>query len=321
MRWPQVMLLGPPFWQKTCADILKQINVGTSSYEETLSASRQGSFGQRWIQAAGRLSSGPFRRSEAIHSLTPTSAQWLYGAARMLGKRVFLHWIGSDVLKLGQLLRQNPQRWLSFYRHVAQAHFADSPELADELADLGLQAELFRLLPSSIVPQDPLACPFPEKPGVLFYWSSQRREFYGGAVADGLIRAFPDVAFYVVGSDGVGEFQANNLTYLGKVSNMEDAYRKISVFIRMPEHDSLSAMVLECLARGRFVIYSKPFPHTQMARTLEEARGALRRCLDEPAPNIEGATFVLEHFTADQEAQRIRSVYHRALGFITSEGS
>ena len=67
----------------------------------------------------------------------------------------------------------------------------------------------------------------------------------------------------IFGIEGHGE--AANLTYLGRQKDMDAVYRRVSVFIRIPERDSLSAMVLEMLARQRWVIYNKRMPHVDFA--------------------------------------------------------
>jgi hypothetical protein len=153
----------------------------------------------------------------------------------------------------------------------------------------------------------------PEKPAVLSYWSPERRTFYGGEIVDALADEFPDVPFLVVGTDGRDEPQHPNMTYLGLLGSLEEVYRQVGVLVRLPEHDSLSAMVLEMLGRGRQVIYNRPFPHTELATNLAEAREALRRCLSQPGKNEAGQAYVRGHFSPQAEVERIAPMYQRLL--------
>jgi hypothetical protein len=221
------------------------------------------------------------------------------------------------VLALSKAVAAGNREPLEFLQAIADFHFADSPEIAAELERLGLSAEVFRLLPAGVEARE---VPMPEKPAVLAYWSRDHREFYRGDIVDALAEEFKDITFYVAGSDAAGQPQHRNMQYLGWVPSLEEVYSKTSILIRMPEHDSLSAMVLEMLARGRWVIYSKPFPHTETATNLDEAREALRRCLARQGPNREGQDYVRQNFSPSHEAKRIAPIYSRILHEGDPEG-
>lgn len=239
----------------------------------------------------------------AVHVVYPPGSVGLLKMSRWLGLPVFLHWIGTDVLTLDRARGE-------YYRHVARAHYADSLTLIEELRSFGIDAHLFRLLPARI---DAEILPMPTKPAVLAYWPAGRRKFYGGEILDGLATAFPTVQFYVCGSAGDGEPQSPNVTYLGYVADVEPLYRNCSILLRLPEHDSLSAMVLEMLARGRWVIYKSEFPHTERAHDLSTACEAMRRCLGRAGCNERGHAYVREHFSPAAEARRVGVVYRALL--------
>jgi len=270
----------------------------------------------RWCRPLRRLSyvlGRPFRKAAAIHCVSPLASRDTCRIGRLLGKRLILHWIGTDVMRLYRELAELGDRKAKHWcHHLPQAHFADSPELIEELASAGIKAELFRLLPDSIMPAE--ETPLPDRPAVLAQWSPLRRKFYGGEIVDGLAREFPDLQFYVVGSTGQGEPQHPNMRYLGRLDSLEGIYKRVSVLVRIPKHDSLSAMVLEMLARGRWVIYNKPFPHTELASNLHEARAALRKCLARSGPNITGRDYVRDSFSPITECDRVAPIYRTALG-------
>ncbi|HUU31233.1 MAG TPA: hypothetical protein VMY69_03945 [Phycisphaerae bacterium] len=305
----KILVTGYPYWAGVAAGLLRRAGFEAAVWRtepDEVPALLRWNRALRWLFHFLRPS---FRAARALHVAGATTSTTLLWLVRRLGKRIILHWVGSDVLQLQRSAAGNGKR-LRFCRKVAAAHFADSPELVAELAEMGIRAEVFRLLPETVEPRD---VPMPPKPAVLAYWSPGRRTFYRGEIVDALADEFADVMFYVVGSDGAAEPQHPNMTYLGRLESLEEVYGRVSVLLRMPEHDSLSAMVLEMLGRGRWVIYSKPFPHTEMAATLDEAREALRRCLARAGKNEAGQAYVRENFSPQAEAQRIAPIYRRLL--------
>jgi hypothetical protein len=259
-----------------------------------------------------RLCQEPIRESGIIHCIIPTGFRRLFlRSLRVCGKKLVFHWIGTDVQTLLTYAKDGRNRLLAFYRRAASVHFADSPKLIDELDSVGIKAKLFRLLPSHVLGD---LLPLPPKHAVLTYWAPARRKFYGGDIVDSLAREFGDVDFYVAGSDGAEETRLPNLHYLGFVENMEDVYKKVGILLRISEHDSLSAMVLEMLSRGRRVICNQEFPHTHFASNLDEARKSLKECLELTSANLDGRKFVREHFNPSEEARRAAMIYREVLG-------
>ena len=105
-----------------------------------------------------------------------------------------------------------------------------------------------------------------------------------------------------------------NVCFLGRLPNLADIYPQVSVYLRLVEHDSLSAMVLEALARGRYVIYSKDLPFTETAGSFDEAHEALARLLARKRPNEAGAEYVRKHYRLDEQAEKLRRLYDRWIG-------
>lgn len=254
----------------------------------------------RWALGAGR-------RYAAIHHVMGCS-QWRTSLAMMLtGRPVVWHWIGSDVLGY----RQSLGSWAGWVNRRAArmrrcVHLADSPELAGELRELGIDSEVVRLLPDAVEAEIE---PLPEQFSVLSYWNDKRLKFYGGEIILRLAEALPDVPFRIVGAKGEGVEASANVAFLGYVDDLSEIYRQSTVFLRMPEHDSLSAMVLEALARGRHVIYNKPFPGCVTATNYEEALTALRRLREQGELNREGSERVKREFSCDREAEKLGEVY------------
>lgn len=306
----KILVTGNMDWVETIATMLRRARFDAMMWKpraETVPWVIRWCRPLRWM---AHLFGEPFRSARVIHMVGGTGSSVFLRIARFLGKRIVLHWVGTDVLGLREEVSKGNRRRLKAFAALKAVHFADSPEIAAELGEVGVKAEVFRVLPDSIVPRD---LPMPPKSAVLSYWSRDRRAFYGGDIVGALAKEFPEVVFYVVGTLGTGEPQHPNVKYLGRLDSLEDLYGEISILIRVPKHDSLSVMVLEALARGRWVIYSKLFPHTELAKTLDEARAALRKCLAKSGWNEAGRQYVRDHFCPQAEALRIGPIYRRVL--------
>ena len=90
---------------------------------------------------------------------------------------------------------------------------------------------------------------------------------------------------------------------------LHELYRKISILIRITEHDGLPVMMLEMLGRGRWVIYSNVYPHTEYATNLETARLTLQRCLSKTGVNQDGINHIKANFSPEKQYAHIKSIY------------
>jgi len=257
------------------------------------------------------LSVASFLRANVAHGVF-VRLSWarFFRGARRLRKRTVAHWIGSDLMDLrGYALRHKRlPAWIDEYVDV---HLADSPAIQEELAELGIEARVIRLLPRSVEAD---VLPLPDEPAVLSYWQDFRPEFYGASLVLALARRLPELRFYVVGATGKGlQDVPANVTFLGEVRDMEAIYPKVSALFRFVQHDSVSAMVLETLARGRYVLYSHRFPHTFQVTGLEDAAQHLEQLCKTRQPNHEGASYVRQHFSWRGEIDKLRGIYHELL--------
>ena len=246
---------------------------------------------------------GRWKHFDIIHHISGTNWWWGISLA-MARKRIVWHWVGSDVLSFSQM-RDAHYSWRAIltchaaYRW-AYAHLADSPKLAEELHNLGIKAGTVRLLPISIEAEIE---PLPQKFSVLGYWLDGRRDFYGGGITLQLAREFSDIEFKIAGTTGEGQPTPPNVKFLGFRDNMSEIYSQASALIRIPVHDSLSVMVLEMLARGRYVIYNKELPGCHFATNLAQARAALLEIKQKSEPNKLGAEEVKNNFSLDKQSR------------------
>lgn len=241
----------------------------------------------------------------------PIVPRSVFDACRFFGKPIVKHWLGSDTMRLHD---PNVQRQSS---SKVVTNWADAPWLVDELKAAGIDGQTVGLSPISLTAD----LPFPPPPlRVLWFLPEDRFEFYGGQMALAVARALPDVKFVFVGSERRGRPAPPNVEYVGFLDEIDDAYAKTHVLVRMADHDGLSQMVLEALNHGRYVIWNYPFPGTLKAASEGDvvahltalARRAAEGGLDY---NVAGRTSVrtgyLGEVIADHICQGISAVAKR----------
>lgn len=295
----RVAVIGVAQWTGTAAELLRRAGLSVEVVRMTGLV--------RWAWGTAR------REFDAIHHVGGLYSWRVSLALRMLGKPTVWHWLGSDVLGYRDTNRHGWRGWVNRWagRSARMVHLADSPQLQAELTDLGILSHVVRLLPQQIEAQ---VLDLPARFAALSYWSDSRYRFYRGDWVMELARRFPEVPFRIVGAEGTEVDAPPNVRFLGFVQDIEPVYRESTVFLRLPEHDSLSAMVLEMLARGRYVIYNQPLEHCHLVSTCEEAAAAMAEIRRYAEPNRAGADMVRRRFSLDHEAAVLKSVYAELCG-------
>jgi hypothetical protein len=213
-------------------------------------------------------------------------AAWM----RRRGKPIAVVWAGSDVVEIRDAPDQIARARLQGYRHAAC-----SAELARELCDLGIPATELRLVVAERhVPPPPL----PSRFSVLGYCPAAREDLYGVDILLELTRRLPHVHFDIIG--GYRGTPSPNVTYHGWVENIAAAVDAATVIVRPTRHDGMPLMVLEALARGRYVVWSR-----SLAGVMQGA----------------GADEIAAHLEALEAAHRAGTLGPNEAGFRTIEES
>ncbi|WP_166259501.1 glycosyltransferase family 4 protein [Marinobacter salicampi] len=213
--------------------------------------------------------------------------------AKLLGCAVVRWWVGTDVLNC--LASEETMSAARAVDHAVDLNIAVSPHLVTELRDIGIKAEY---VPSLCDLKEIESAPAAELPkGVLTYLPTKRRTFYGEEVLINAVEANPDLQFYVVGDESHSLQHYPNVTSLGWVDNLEHVWPEVGVLLRITKHDGMPRMVLEALARSRYVIYSEPFKGCWFARAPEEVSEHLEYFKSLKTLNRIGPT-ITHHFSA-----------------------
>jgi len=197
----------------------------------------------------------------------------------------------------------------TYQRFYSGFHLAEASNLKRELHSVGIYA---RTQPQGMRSFEGVEIPpLPEKPSVLTMLPAQRFEFYGGNEVLEMAAAAPDIRWLIVANDGKGLPNMPNVEYLGTLRDMDSVFRRTTVLVRLTKHDGLSKIVLEALAKGRYVVWSHPMPHCRLARTADAALREVRAAIALDSPNLQGAAYVRKEFDVRSHAQRLCTIYER----------
>jgi len=227
--------------------------------------------------------------------------------ARALGTPLIRWWVGTDVLNA----LQDPEiaEWARrLDRHVSQ-NVAVAQHLKEELAQIGIQASVIPLAQQSLDCHGDVEWDQRLAQSVLVYFPNSREDFYGSEILDTLIQSHTNLTFYLTANDGQRYSHCENVVALGWVEDIEQIYRKVGCLLRLTKHDGCPRMVLEALARGKYVVYSWPFEGCILARTLAEADAALMSVAGKTSMNYQGIEAIRRSFRPEE-------VFTKAAGVI-----
>lgn len=201
-------------------------------------------------------------------------------------------WVGTDVLNV--ITREEVQESALRLDRIVSANVAVASHLVDELASVGIHAQLVpSVLDPDLIGHEVAEWNDEIKP-VLLYMPGGRKEFFGLSVIEPVIAANPDIKFIVIADDTHALTSHPNVESLGWVSDMSHIYSRAGCVLRITAHDGLPRMLMEALLRGLYGIYSWPFQGCWEARTQDEIETALSRYRATTKPNSDGRTAMLE---------------------------
>ena len=251
---------------------------------------------------------------QICHFLWGDNPPAYYILPKLLGKKVVIHWVGTDALRAATAkkltARQRFYRFLAY--RMADLHLAVSQPLASELRPLGIKAQVIPLVP------DPPAIdysklPWPSDNRVCVYLPEARQEFYGASTVWQLAAAMPDVRFLIVAHSGKNAPQLPNIEYLGYINNMETVWKQVKVYLRLTQHDGMPQSLIEALSRGRYVIWSGRHIHCYHPNSFEGVQESLDLSLAHTQPNSAGAAYALRQYNPTALAVALKEHYERIL--------
>lgn len=228
--------------------------------------------------------------------------------AKLIGKKVITHWIGTDVLNAisGEV---------GFLGHsLVDHHFSCYEPLKKELQLIGIQSTVLPIVPFNM---NLTIGKMPDTHGVMIYMPENRLEHYGYSELCYVFEQFPNLQFHIVANSGEGAIfeKYRNVTAHGwlDMEAMEELYEKISIVIRFIKHDGLSMSVIEGLIKGKKVIWNNRYHGVVYAETKEAICNELKEILKiSPYTDIDVSNYVKDVLSKE----KIRHVFEETIDRI-----
>lgn len=232
-----------------------------------------------------------FRNTDVVYRVYSPAHLPFMMLAKLMRAPVVIHWIGSDVLSA----TDNP----ILYRKIASQaalNITCYEELQNELADVGIAAEVIPIVPFNLNLE---IAKMPERHSVIVYLPKGREELYGLDTILEVASSLPDLEFNIVANDSTLFDKYPNIKALGTLSpeQMEKLYDQVSIVLRNTKHDGLSMSVIEGLAKGKHVIWNHAFEGSTFADTPTEIYEAIKEIIqDTPKPNSFGHQYIKDNY-------------------------
>jgi len=300
----QILIMGLPYFAQRLAKVIASDDWMPTVYTESSALMMRQKL-RRALMLLRALS-----QDVAYQVGGPTFDKRIKAIFRTLHRPAVLHWVGSDV----SAVREIPQRML-IEEMAGIIHWVDAPWLQSELNSIGIAATV---LPSFAI-DDQGAAPFSrEHLEVLLYLPDSRWQFYSGDALTGMAASMPTIEFTIVGSKGQNRPQAANIHYCGWVKGLSQYYDNSHVFVRLPEHDGLSAMVVEALAHARHVLWNHELRGVTLTTDVDQVRMRLSqldalRATGELQLNHAGREYALQNFSSRAVGDVLRHSFRELL--------
>ncbi len=249
------------------------------------------------------------RKIDLLHGFFFHSSWPWFIKAKLLRKKTVCYWIGSDTLLATKNYIRKIQ--LRFVNLFIDRHVVVSGRLKEELQDVGIKSEVLEFGPKVKIEN----IEYPEKFSVLAYCVKDAEELYGLDKVLHLANRFPGIEFYIVGMDLPDSEKYEilpNVTYCGYV-DMDTIWPKITLLIRMTLHDGYPRMIVEALAKGRYVIHNYPLSGVIYCQNTDQAEEKIITLIDIREKNQDGQKLVEKKLSFDSFVERNLELYEDIL--------
>ena len=229
---------------------------------------------------------------------------WFF-IGKLAKKKTLCHWVGSDSLLAIKNKKRRIQTKL-FSRYV-DIHVAVSERIKEELSEIGYESIV--LFHGSDIEPEHMA--LPKKHAALIYFTEDREKLYGLKRIIAISKIFTEIDYYFIGHFDTERYSElypqKNLHFLGFV-NLEELWPKITVVIRMTEHDGFPKTMVEAYSKGRYAIHNYPLPGVIHCQTDDDVIRELKKIVDENQINKDGIKLFEEQFHFDKFLKKFEEI-------------
>lgn len=243
------------------------------------------------------------RKYDYIHSFWARNSYNDIISCRLTGTKFINHYIGSDALRV-QNGSEKTKRKAEYVHKRSFKTLAVSQHLIRELEHNNIKG--VKLLEPFYYEETELKknISLPAEKTVLTYIPEGKEDFYGYDFILEAAAAFPGHKFIVLGNSGNDLAKKENIRFTGWVDNVDGYINECFVYIRNTKHDGLPNLVLKSLLKGRHVLYSQPFMHTNKVTT-----GDLANILGSDRMNTDGRDYMIENYSKDRFIKKFAELY------------
>jgi hypothetical protein len=244
--------------------------------------------------------------ADCIYSIGGNTKSISLLIARILKKKIIMHWVGTDVLLASKRIREG--RYINYGLVHNSIHLCDSDWLRSELHSIGIEAkQMYLPCFENMISSPP---PLPKQFSILSYVGKGREKFYGFDKLISVAKRFPQILVRITKINGYSEELPANMKLIGHVDDMLEEMRNCTVFLRLPEHDGMAMSVLEALSLGRYVAYSYDYPGVIKIEKDEDLFSFIEKLYqkysrNELEINYEGYNFVRDNLNSEKVANNL----------------
>jgi hypothetical protein len=194
--------------------------------------------------------------------------------------------------------------------------FSISESIKDELNKNSIKSNLvplfFPLKKISKIEHDS----YPKSHAILYYLVENQEQFYGVEYLELLATRFENTEFYLIGNSKLIFDNKNilNLGYLNE-SSLDELFKRITVYIRITEHDGLSQLILKSLSLGKIVITNTIHPFVNLFDPLLQTDSDLIEMfsdivIKEPVMNYSAIDYINKYYDYSEQFNRYKSAFN-----------
>ena len=220
--------------------------------------------------------------------------------ACLFGKKVIVHWIGTDVLNLHNFKIRLLYKTLL---NGVDINLCGAVWLKKELKTFEINAKYIPLITKDVSLKLEKN---PKKHAVLCYVPKGRETFYGFNKIKKIAKRHPFIPFFIVPYEKENHNYFKNIRFLGRIKpkDMNSLYSKITVLLRPTQHDGLSMMILEALGKGKQVCWTYG-KYISGCNSINDVDKILKK---KPKLNKKGSKYVKEKFNKKKIISEIEKV-------------
>ncbi|WP_061007842.1 glycosyltransferase [Vibrio sp. CUB2] len=218
----------------------------------------------------------------------------------LLRRKVYIEWIGSDVIDLRKFYSKCRARLIS----KLATNLCECDWIQRELRELSVDSKVGPYITfSSLFNTEKEKETLPGKLIVTTYAPKGNERLYNLDLIIDTFKGQSDMELNVVAHDGENFDKSDSVKFHGWLdkSDLNNLYDNTDVFVRMTSHDGLSYSVLEAMSRKMQVIFTYDYPNTNRVSTKDDLAEILKKYVNkkkngEDIINHKGSDFIKDNF-------------------------